>query len=279
MVHSSHTSAEQVIAEIRGQSLVIPDLWQYMPAEHWPVDLNPDLQRLREHVKERFQWMIERIPSKRRGLRKVEAQDLGRFGAGWWPYAEYERMETCTDLCTWLFIWDDEIDEAGGEFNSDYQHAQQCREDIVNFVCELLDLPPYRTVDTSFRPILETSRDVWQRLRKDMTLRRQSFDTLKIKVSANMYEHVDERQNLAKEIRIYLEMVGYEQGLRMRSSLPTLEEYWRLRMATSAVKITTAALLSVSIHYAARSRIQVADHWQVHVQSAAACRYSGFKAT
>jgi hypothetical protein len=46
--------------------------------------------------------MIERIPSKRRGLRKVEAQDLGRFGAGWWPYADYERMETCTDLCTWV---------------------------------------------------------------------------------------------------------------------------------------------------------------------------------
>jgi hypothetical protein len=48
--------------------------------------------------------MIERIPSKRLGLRKVEAQDLGRFGAGWWPYADYERMETCTDLCTWVRI-------------------------------------------------------------------------------------------------------------------------------------------------------------------------------
>jgi hypothetical protein len=46
--------------------------------------------------------MIDRIPSKGRGLRKVEAQDLGRFGAGWWPYADYERMETCTDLCTWV---------------------------------------------------------------------------------------------------------------------------------------------------------------------------------
>jgi hypothetical protein len=46
--------------------------------------------------------MIERIPSKRRGLRKVEAQDLGRFGAGLWPYGDYERMETCTGLCTWV---------------------------------------------------------------------------------------------------------------------------------------------------------------------------------
>ncbi|KAJ5060111.1 isoprenoid synthase domain-containing protein [Bipolaris maydis] len=226
MAHSTHTTARDVIAEIKGQSLVLPDLWQYMPADDWPVDLNPDMQRLRKHLRERFQGMIERIPSKRRGLRKVEAQDLGRFGAGWWPYADFERMETCTDLCAWLFIWDDaEIDEAEGEFNSDYEHAQRCREDIIHFVRELLDLPPYRKVNTSFRPILETSRDVWQRLRKDMTLH--------------------ERHNLAKEIRIYLEMVGYEQGLRVDQSLPTLEEYWRLRMATSAVKITTAALLSV----------------------------------
>jgi hypothetical protein len=59
-------------------------------------------------------------------------------------------------------------------------------------------------------------------------------------------QSIDERHNLAKEIQIYLEMVGYEQGLRVDQSLPTLEEYWRLRMATSAVKITTAALLWVS---------------------------------
>jgi hypothetical protein len=56
----------------------------------------------------------------------------------------------------------------------------------------------------------------------------------------------DERHNLAKEIKIYLEMVGYEQGLRVDQSLPALGEYWRLRMATSAVKITTACLLLVS---------------------------------
>ncbi|EAT82359.1 hypothetical protein SNOG_10024 [Parastagonospora nodorum SN15] len=225
MAHSPHTSAREIIAEIKGQSLVLPDLWHYMPAEDWPVSLNPDITRLREHVRERLQWMIGRIPSKQQGLRKVEAQDLGRFGAGWWPYADYERMETCTDLCTWLFIWDDEIDEAGGEFNSDYEHAQRCREDIMHFVRAMLDLPPYRIVKTSFRPILETSRDVWQRLCMDMTLH--------------------ERRNLAKEVRIYLEMVGYEQGLRVDQSLPTLEEYWRLRMATSAVKVVTATLLLV----------------------------------
>lgn len=62
---------------------------------------------------------------------------------------------------------------------------------------------------------------------------------------AELWQCIDERHNLAKEIRIYLEMVGYEQGLRVDQSLPTLEEYWRLRMATSAVKITTAALLLV----------------------------------
>ena len=45
----------------------------------------------------------------------------------------------------------------------------------MNFVRELLDLAPYRKVDTSIRPILETSRDVWERFRKDMTLRKTTF--------------------------------------------------------------------------------------------------------
>jgi hypothetical protein len=68
-----------------------------------------------------------------------------------------------------------EIDEAGGEFNADYAHAQRCRDDIIHFVRECLDLPPYRSVDTAFRPILETSRDVWERLRGDMTLRKHTL--------------------------------------------------------------------------------------------------------
>lgn len=58
MAHSTHTTARDVIAEIKGQSLVLPDLWQYMPADDWPVDLNPDMQRLRKHLRERFQGYV-----------------------------------------------------------------------------------------------------------------------------------------------------------------------------------------------------------------------------
>ena len=58
MAHSSHTNAREIIAEIKGQSLVLPDLWQYMPADDWPVNLDPDIPRLSEHVRERFQRYI-----------------------------------------------------------------------------------------------------------------------------------------------------------------------------------------------------------------------------
>jgi hypothetical protein len=78
---------------------------------------------------------------------------------------------------------------------------------------------------------------------------------------------------------MYLEMVGYEQGLRVDQSLPTLEEYWRLRMATSAVKITTAALLLVYTRIFATVKTLVANYLQLFVQSTAAGRGAGFKAT
>jgi hypothetical protein len=74
-------------------------------------------------------------------------------------------------------------------------------------------------------------------------------------------------------------MVGYEQGLRVDQSLPTLEEYWRLRMATSAVKITTAALLFVYKRTFTTVRALVANYWQLHMQSTAARRCAGFEVT
>jgi hypothetical protein len=74
-------------------------------------------------------------------------------------------------------------------------------------------------------------------------------------------------------------MVGYEHGLRVDQSLPTLEEYWRLRMATSAVKITTAVLLLVYHRRFAIVKASVADYWQLHMQSTAACGCAGFEAT
>jgi hypothetical protein len=67
MAHSPDTSARDIIAAIKGQTLVLPDLWQYMPAENWPVKLNPDIARLREHVRERFQWYILAQYSRRNG--------------------------------------------------------------------------------------------------------------------------------------------------------------------------------------------------------------------
>lgn len=115
-----YTRARDIIAQIKGLSLVLPNLWQYMPASNWPVELHPDIPRLRRNVEERFEWyilteeqqfstdtdrmdgMIHHTPSKRHGLCEIGAQDLGLFGAAWWPYADDERMETCTDLCTWV---------------------------------------------------------------------------------------------------------------------------------------------------------------------------------
>jgi hypothetical protein len=58
MARSRYTSAREIITEMKGQSLVLPDLWQYMPADDWPVDLHPEIPRLREHVRERFLWYV-----------------------------------------------------------------------------------------------------------------------------------------------------------------------------------------------------------------------------
>ncbi|KAK5736855.1 hypothetical protein LTR17_007180 [Elasticomyces elasticus] len=86
-----------------------------------------------------------------------------------------------------------EIDQLDGEFNSDFEKPQRYRNGIVQFVRQWLDVQPYQKIDTSLQPILETSRDVRERLRCGMSLH--------------------ERVNFAEGIRMYLEMVSLEQKL------------------------------------------------------------------
>ncbi|KAK5676947.1 hypothetical protein LTS10_010711 [Elasticomyces elasticus] len=107
-----------------------------------------------------------------------------------------------------------EIDQLDGEFMSDFEKAQRYRNDTVQFVRQCLSVHPYQKIDTSLRPILETSRDVWETLRRGMGL--------------------DERADFAEEIRVYREMVDLEQKLRLSAPMPSLEGNWLLQKGTSA---------------------------------------------
>ena len=156
-------------------------------------------------------------PSKR--LEKLLAADAGRFGAYWWPYASYERLQICTYLGLWLFIWDDETDSS--EFSDISQHfdqSQNFRAHTIAYCRQFLGLssldevPP---VPTS--PLITNFKEVGEGIMKNCSY--------------------DQRRWLMNEIEHFVHLVETEQRSSLSGVWPSIDEYQQRRMGTSAVPV------------------------------------------
>lgn len=67
-------------------------------------------------------------------LPKFIAADFALFAATWWPNASFENLRTITHVVIWLFVWDDELDQAGGVLSTDLEAAAKYRAESVEFV-------------------------------------------------------------------------------------------------------------------------------------------------
>ncbi|KAI4205214.1 MAG: hypothetical protein LQ350_000536 [Teloschistes chrysophthalmus] len=65
-----------------------------------------------------------------------------------------------------------------------------------------------------------------------------AFDTFGIAIG-NAYD-VEQRDRLLRECTLAIEMTRKEQGWRLNSKVPSLNEYWEYRLAGSAVRIVLA---------------------------------------
>lgn len=153
-------------------------------------------------------------------LRRLEASDFASFTALWWPDAPFERLEILSYLVIWLFTWDDEIDEPTGLYSDDFSGAQRYRERTLRFVGDCLGLT---AVDEDFRPQNEIV---------------QSFDV----IGAALRDAYDrgQRQRFYDEIARFMACSEDEQRGRLQGHIPSLDEYWRFRLGTSAVYISSA---------------------------------------
>lgn len=66
--------------------------------------------------------------------------------------------------------------------------------------------------------------------------------------SSNVYDHLEQRRFLLNEIEFFVKMAELEQRVQMSDRLPTVEEYRRRRMGTSAVAVCIAITELVGPH-------------------------------
>jgi hypothetical protein len=68
----------------------------------------------------------------------MKACDFALFSAALWPQATYERLETMVHFTMWVFMWDDEIDEATGTLFNQLNAADNLRKDALRYVRQCL---------------------------------------------------------------------------------------------------------------------------------------------
>ncbi|KAI1503050.1 terpenoid synthase [Biscogniauxia marginata] len=212
---------KQLVALIRGSRITIPDLELLM--SHWPHGVHPDIDKLEQDV----QRSLESIFSSNRDnsrLQKMNATKVALFGASWWAYAPLENLRIATQLSIWLFVWDDETDSS--EFSAmvhDFAKASRFRAETVSYLRKSLARSSKgEATEASTNPII----------------------TCFGPVGAAISKACNDRQvkRFLDELLYFVEMCEDEQKSQTTPHLPTIEEYMRRRMGSSAVRVCMAIM-------------------------------------
>jgi len=117
----------------------------------------------------------------------------------------------------WLFVWDDEIDLEENVVGNDFSAAQIFRQDTYKFIEYSLGFGNFP--GEAPKPpniIISSFAELGERLRAQYNER--------------------QRRRFLEEVRFYIDMTQLEQETKFNDRFPTLDEFWAMRMGSSAVK-------------------------------------------
>lgn len=207
---------DSIIGELRGQSIILPDLNAIF--DNWPKQVNANLDRLRHDVDE---W-LDSTMSHNSKIGALKAADFAYFGATWCPQARYDRLRVVTLLAAWLFAWDDEIDMDDGYLWDTPGLSRPYRHETREYVLICLGL----------------MSDVGRSHTSPTNATIHAFEGIGIAIrDAYSYEQC---RRLMDHMEDFLEMSRLEQALRLQGTLPSLEEFWSYRLGSSAVHVMLA---------------------------------------
>ncbi|KAI0380854.1 terpenoid synthase [Hypomontagnella monticulosa] len=204
----------RLLTSIQGTPIVIPDFQELM--DHYPFEVHPEVDRLDDDVEKSLE-LIFPDPKDQDRLRKMKLARHAFLGASWWPYPSFEALCIATHLGVWLFSWDDEIDSQ--EYSSMMQDADKSRE----FRSETIAY-----IQASLSP---------NKIPKPSEISTNPLITGFNRIAEAVVDTYDASQTetLLRELKRYIQMTEEEQTLKLKDYIPTIEEYLRCRMGTSAV--------------------------------------------
>ncbi|KAL6695225.1 isoprenoid synthase domain-containing protein [Trichoderma pleuroticola] len=159
-------------------------------------------------------------------ITKLQSCDFALFASAWWPRAPKKELQILAYLSFWLFVWDDEIDEATGTLSDDFEASERYRQNTVAYITETLGL----TDDSSLCPQKEATTPLNEII--------GSFGVIG-KALKQVY-NIEQRKRFLREMEFFIQKSQLEQKSRLDGCILSLDEYWDIRMGTSAVGVIMA---------------------------------------
>ncbi|KAH7141325.1 isoprenoid synthase domain-containing protein [Dactylonectria estremocensis] len=234
--------AEALRAQLRGQTIILPDLVSWF--SNWPSDESEHREELRLFMDK----STESVISDEKKIRGVKKCDFAWFTALWYREASWTDLQTAALFVLWIFVWDDEIDTGESAVSTDLKVAKTYRQESLEYARWCLaqqdsNVPwPLAKLPFVSRIYLKVRR-IFCRSKIDepppcsvssMQLFREWAFTLR----THMNE--DQLARLFGQVKRYITHCGHEQEERSVGRVPTPDEYMELRMGTSGVEIACA---------------------------------------
>ena len=228
-----------LLSSIRSQSIVLPNLTSILSS--YALEVNPSLERVRYDVDK---WVASSLPEAySRKIRALKAADFGYFGATWWPRAPYSRLRVLTFLSTWIFCWDDELDEENGELWDTSEEADRFRTDTKEYVLCCLGLMDFKIGSEPRSPIIQSFGVIGTAIRDVYT----RGDLRSIEQYHGLERHmalifcIAQCVRLAAHLSDYIDGCHAEEHFRQLNLIPSVEQFWHFRLRSSAVYFLFAA--------------------------------------
>ncbi|KAF7621285.1 hypothetical protein AFLA_011588 [Aspergillus flavus NRRL3357] len=212
----------QLIKRLRAQPVSVPNLLPIFSS--WPGAVNPHWRALVPVMNARIDSLFPE-PAKATKLKRC---DFAHLASTRWPLAGFNELYILAFLSLWLVTWDDQIDDTKRSLSNDFEAAEQYRRETLYFVAQCLDLDITEGLPRSYNDSIFVPDDPIV----------QSFDVIGEALrDAYTYE---QRHRFLREMSLFMVTSHMEQKAKLEGHIPSLEEYWRVRMGTSAVGVICA---------------------------------------
>ncbi|KAK3693615.1 isoprenoid synthase domain-containing protein [Podospora appendiculata] len=205
-----------IVAKLKGQVLTIPDLRGLF--SRWPAAVSPHQDELARALNER---LPELVPSAR-SQKTVHKINLPLFVSRLFPTGTLERLKTMTLVALWLFVWDDSLDEGEHDNATGRSAMDTLRRQTLAYARFHMGLDDDQRSPAPVAPL------------PNMTI----FAKFAEKLRQDLPEaHL---MRLWRELEFYLESCFAEQNHLSRHALPSVDEYWKVRLGSIGLTPYTA---------------------------------------